>query len=415
MTLVVHCVRIEAGSSSRLANGDRDGCWMAWAIWRWEIECATRAWSAFSIVGAQPSLGLGVTVKLSVVIPALNEERCIADVLKEIPLSELAEMDYDVELIVVDNGSDDYTAHVACVHGASVVVQPVRGYGNAYRAGFAYATGDVVATGDADLTYPFADLPKILKLMEQQDLEFITTDRLSGLRDGVMTRSHIFGNWLLSLTTKALFRWPYRDSQSGMWIFKRHVWHALDVQSSGMPFSQEVKIEAFLKGFKCEELPIDYRARAGETKLNTITDGLGNNAQLVKKRSSLGLVPGRSAAVRGSDVAAGEAAGAHAPDPAASLDRATSRIWDERWYDVKAHSNVPDVEAGRRVPERIVVGSKADGSTASEQRPMVVWRAERRRRPRTASTLAYVREAVSRAADGVPGEPLAEFADGRMN
>lgn len=60
MTLVVHCARIEAGSSSRLANGDRDGCRMAWAIWRWEIERATRAWSAFSIVGAQPSPGLEV-------------------------------------------------------------------------------------------------------------------------------------------------------------------------------------------------------------------------------------------------------------------------------------------------------------------------------------------------------------------
>ena len=133
-------------------------------------------------------------MKLSVVIPALNEEHSIADVLQEIPISELRDMDYDVELIVVDNGSADCTAHVACVHGASVVVQPVRGYGNAYRAGFAYATGDVVATGDADLTYPFADLPEILTLMEQRDLEFVTTDRLSGLRDGVMTRSHIFGN-----------------------------------------------------------------------------------------------------------------------------------------------------------------------------------------------------------------------------
>ena len=133
-------------------------------------------------------------MRLSVVIPALNEEHSIADVLQEIPIVELSAIDYDVELIVVDNGSADCTAHVACVHGASVVVQPVRGYGNAYRAGFACATGDVVATGDADLTYPFADLPEILTLMEQRDLEFVTTDRLSGLRDGVMTRSHIFGN-----------------------------------------------------------------------------------------------------------------------------------------------------------------------------------------------------------------------------
>jgi len=297
-------------------------------------------------------------VKLSVVIPALNEERAIGDVLREIPINELRDMDYDVELIVVDNGSADSTAHVAASHGASVVVQPMRGYGNAYGAGFAYATGDVVATGDGDLTYPFADLPKILRLMERRDLEFITTDRLSGLRDGVMTWSHVFGNWLLSLVTKALFRWPYKDSQSGMWIFKRYVWHALDVQSSGMPFSQQLKIEAFTKGFRCEEVPIDYRARAGETKLNTITDGLGNIAQLVRKRISLGLVPGRLATVCRRVAAAGEAEGAHGPAATASLDCGASGIWDERWYDVKAQSNVPDVEAGQRMPEQVFVGTE---------------------------------------------------------
>lgn len=290
-------------------------------------------------------------------------------------------MDYEVELIVVDNGSADRTAHVACMHGASVVVQPARGYGNAYRAGFAYATGDVVATGDADLTYPFADLPKILKLMEQRDLEFVTTDRLSGLRDGVMTRSHVFGNWLLSLTTKALFGWPYKDSQSGMWIFKRYVWHALDVKSSGMPFSQEVKIEAFVKGFECEELPIDYRARAGETKLNTITDGLGNIAQLVSKRISLGHERERVSRA-GRRVVAGEATEARGLAPTDLRDRDKNCTWDERWYDVKAHSNVPDIEAGRRVPEQVSAETTSDGSRESAQRPMVVWRAERRRRLR---------------------------------
>jgi hypothetical protein len=216
----------------------------------------------------------------------------------------------------------------------------------------------LVATGDADLTYPFADLPEILKLMKQRDLEFITTDRLTGLSEGVMTRSHVFGNWLLSLTTRALFRWPYRDSQSGMWIFKRYVWHALDVQSSGMPFSQEVKIEAFMKGFKCEELPIDYRARAGETKLNTITDGMGNIAQLFRKRMSLGLKPGRLATACRRVAVAGEAEGVHGPAATASLDCGVSGIWDERWYDVNAQSNVPDVEAGRRVPEQVFVGTE---------------------------------------------------------
>ena len=190
-----------------------------------------------------------------------------------------------------------------------------------------------------------------------------------------------------------------------MWIFKRYVWHALDVRSAGMPFSQEVKIEAFLKGFKCAELSIDYRARAGETKLNTISDGLGNITQLIKKRISLGLVPGRSATARGGVVAADRAEGAHAPDPSASLDRATSRIWDERWYDVKAHSNVPDVKAGRHVPEQVLVGTWSDGDGQLAARPMVVWRAERRRRLRPEHAQAHARACGRRGSDTLESEP----------
>jgi Glycosyl transferase family 2 len=321
-------------------------------------------------------------VKLSVVIPALNEEHGIGEVLKEIPIAELGAMDYRVEVVVVDNGSVDSTAHVACMHGATVVVQPMRGYGNAYKAGFAYATGDVVATGDADLTYPFADLPKILRLMEERRLEFVTTDRLSGLRDGAMTRTHVLGNWLLSLATKVLFRWPYKDSQSGMWIFRRYVWDALDVQSSGMPFSQELKIEAFVRGFRCAEVPIDYRARAGKAKLNTITDGLGNIAQLVRKRISLGLVPARAATVG---------------------ERDASCIWHERWYDLESHSVGTAGERGPHVPLALLDGPSASTTSTDQRDHMVVWRAERRGRPAAEKSSVPAPAGMSQDADGTPG------------
>jgi len=99
-----------------------------------------------------------------------------------------------------------------------------------------------------------------------------------------MSISHVFGNWVLSLVTKVLFGWPFRDSQSGMWIFKRSILKKIDVRSGGMPFSQELKIEAYIKGFKCTEIPIEYRVRTGDVKLNVIGDGLGNIAKLFKKR-----------------------------------------------------------------------------------------------------------------------------------
>ncbi|HEV7454450.1 MAG TPA: glycosyltransferase family 2 protein [Candidatus Saccharimonadales bacterium] len=228
---------------------------------------------------------------ISIVIPALNEEKGIGSVLKEIPITELNKMGYEVEVLVIDNGSTDKTPHIARSHRARVIIQPVRGYGNAYKAGFANASGDIIATGDADLTYPFDILPSVLKQMEAEDLDFINTDRLSSLNPAAMSRSHVFGNWLLTVATRVLYNWPFKDSQSGMWIFKRSIWQDLDVRSSGMPFSQELKIEAYFKGFKCIELPITYRARAGEEKLNTISDGLGNIMQLVRKRLQISRVP----------------------------------------------------------------------------------------------------------------------------
>src|SRR5258707_2140894 len=147
--------------------------------------------------------------KITVVIPALNEEKGIGSVLKEIPVSTLMDMGYETEVMVIDNGSKDKTRYIAREYGATVIIQPIRGYGNAYKAGFANASGDIIATGDADLTYPFEDLPKIIKKMEKEELDFISTNRLKHINPGAMTLSHIFGNKLLTKIIKFLFHLPF--------------------------------------------------------------------------------------------------------------------------------------------------------------------------------------------------------------
>lgn len=225
--------------------------------------------------------------KISVVIPALNEEKGIGPAIDQIPVAKLNEMGYEVEILVVDNGSKDKTAQMATEKGARVIHQPIRGYGNAYKAGFDNATGDIIATGDADMTYPFDALPGLLEYLNRENIEFLSTDRLTKLNNKAMTFSHIFGNWLLSSVTRLLFRWPYKDSQSGMWIFRRYIWPQIDVRSGYMPFSQELKLEAFAKGFVCAETPIEYRPRVGEVKLNATKDGLRNMTQLFLKRFSI--------------------------------------------------------------------------------------------------------------------------------
>ena len=222
-------------------------------------------------------------MKVSIVIPAHNEQNGIGPTLENIPVERLKKDGYDIEMIVVDNLCTDKTAEVARKHGARVIVEPNKGYGNAYRAGFFHATGDIIATSDADFTYPLDYLPEILTVMREQDLDFVNTNRLANLDPEAMLRTHVFANHVLTTTMRVLYRAPFTDSQSGMWVFKRDIWKHLNVVHAGMPFSQEIKIEAHSKGFKCGEIPIDYRHRIGGAKIS-YSDAYRVAYHLVSKR-----------------------------------------------------------------------------------------------------------------------------------
>ena len=91
-----------------------------------------------------------------------------------------------------------------------------------------------------------------------------------------MKSSHRVANLILTGFCQTVFRSPFHDSQSGMWIFRRDIWQHLDVRAKGMAFSQELKHEAYLKGFRCGEAPIEYRVRGGAVKLHAVRDAIGN-------------------------------------------------------------------------------------------------------------------------------------------
>lgn len=243
---------------------------------------------------------------LSVVVPALNEVHNIKHVLDSVPHEELSRRGWTTEVVVVDNASTDGTGDVARQLGARVVYQPQRGYGNAYRAGFSHATGEVIATGDADRTYPLDHLPRLLEHFLEQSYDFMSTNRLLRANRTAMKPSHSVGNHVLSQVSRSLFGHDYADSQSGMWIFRREIWQELDVRSPGMGFSQELKNEAYVRGFACGEVPIDYRPREGEVKLNAVRDGVGNLRQLFAHRhrnTKVSTVPAIPAQRRGQPVA----------------------------------------------------------------------------------------------------------------
>jgi glycosyltransferase involved in cell wall biosynthesis len=222
---------------------------------------------------------------ISIVIPALNEEEGIGGTIRAIPFDTLSKMGFETEIVVVDNGSTDGTADVARQQGAKVVYEPRRGYGRAYRTGFEHANGSIVATIDADMTYPVEDIPGLVSALENEGLDFITTDRFAYLRNGAMSFQHRWGNIILSMTVRLLFSVNLKDSQSGMWVFRKDLLSDMSVRSDGMAFSQELKIEAcHFARCRWKEIPIEYRTRVGRVKLRSWRDGSGNLARLVTKR-----------------------------------------------------------------------------------------------------------------------------------
>jgi len=211
----------------------------------------------------------------------MNEEKSIGLVIDEVQKALVGRRPF--EIIVVDTDSKDRTRAIAAEKGAVVVDEPRRGYGRAYKTGFEKASGELIATLDADMTYPASDIPAIADKLESEGLEFVTTNRFARMDKGAMSGKHRFGNWVLSATARLLFRVKLKDSQSGMWVFRKEILPRLVLESDGMSMSEELKVEAFRKA-KSVEVPISYRVRIGDVKLNSWKDGIGNLKYLFKKR-----------------------------------------------------------------------------------------------------------------------------------
>ena len=217
-------------------------------------------------------------LRITAVIPCLNEEIGISEVLREVP-------PFVDEVIVVDNGSTDRTAVIARDMGAHVISELHRGYGKAYKSGFSRATGDIIVTLDGDHSYPVDALSYLLEAFMHCRVGFLSASRFPMLNDAAMTPEHKFGNRILSLAMSVLFlRWVH-DSQSGMWVFRRDALSKMKLVSDGMAFSEEIKIEAIKNrdiGFR--EIFISYSQRVGEKKLMPWRDGFQNLMFLFRKR-----------------------------------------------------------------------------------------------------------------------------------
>ncbi|MCL4358986.1 MAG: glycosyltransferase family 2 protein [Candidatus Thermoplasmatota archaeon] len=207
--------------------------------------------------------------KISAVIPTMNEENTIGNVIEGLKALE------DIEILVVDTNSKDRTKQIASSEGARVIDQPLRGYGLAYKTGLNQASGDIIVCMDGDGTYPTDIVTTLIDLLVKDDVDFISCDRMSLRNNENYTTLHFVGNSVLNITIRLFFKHSMKDSQSGMWIFKSGIYRKMGHLSDGMSFSQEIKIEAMKRG-RFIEVPIRYGVRITKPKLKTWGDGISN-------------------------------------------------------------------------------------------------------------------------------------------
>jgi hypothetical protein len=242
--------------------------------------------------GPQRSAAPVAPVEVSVVIPCLNESANIEQCVRR---SQAALDDAGMlgEVVVADNGSEDGSAELAAAAGARVVHEPRRGYGSAYLAGFAAARGEYVVMLDADLTYPFKEIPRFVEEL-RTGAHLVIGDRMDNIEPGAMHWMHRYiGNPLLSGTLNLFFRTGIRDAHCGMRGFRRDILPQLDLRTTGMEFASEMVIRASKEKLDIREFPIAYAPRGGESKLSRFRDGWRHlRFLLVHSPTHLFIVPG---------------------------------------------------------------------------------------------------------------------------
>jgi len=210
---------------------------------------------------------------ISVVLPTLNEEEGVGPCIEQIKAS-LATLESPAEIVVVDS-STDRTPAIARAKGAIVVEPEESGYGAAYRCGFAHARGDLLVMGDADTTYDFTAMPRLLEPLLLGQADICLGSRFDGrIEQGAMPALHRYvGNPLLTGFLNRFYDTGVTDAHSGFRALTRDALDRLDLRSDGMEFASEMVMAASAANVDVAEVPITYHDRVGEETLDSFQDG----------------------------------------------------------------------------------------------------------------------------------------------
>jgi len=209
---------------------------------------------------------------VKVIIPAFNEENGIGEVIREIPKELVA------EIIVVNNASTDNTETIASAAGATVLREPVAGYGRACLTGINYLKKsmpkpDIVVFLDADHSdYP-EEISLVLKPILQGNADLVIGSRALGKKEqGSMTPQQIFGNWLATRLLKLFYGVTFTDLGPFRAIrFSKLI--ELEMEDKTYGWTVEMQLKAAKKGLQCVEVPVRYRKRIGFSKISGTVKG----------------------------------------------------------------------------------------------------------------------------------------------
>jgi glycosyltransferase involved in cell wall biosynthesis len=233
--------------------------------------------------------------RISVIIPALNEESAIGLVLAAIPV-------WVDEVLVVDNGSTDATGRVAQKQGARVLWEPQRGYGTACLAGIAALSHpDIVVFLDGDFSDHPEEMDRLVDPLVSKDADLVIGSRVLGHRQpGALTFQARFGNWLACLLIRLIWKVQYTDLGPFRAIRFSSL-QQLDMQDRDYGWTVEMQVKASARGLRIVEVPVSYRRRVGQSKISGTIRGIvgagtkilatiGKEACRAKLRSSSGKV-----------------------------------------------------------------------------------------------------------------------------
>ncbi|MEW6356068.1 MAG: glycosyltransferase family 2 protein [Planctomycetota bacterium] len=218
------------------------------------------------------------TLRVSVIIPALNEERAIGRVIADIP-ADLAD-----EIIVVDNGSTDATPEMARAAGARVVREPERGYGAACLRGIAVLDPktEIVVFLDGDYSDHPDEMALLLDPIREGRADLVIGSRSLGRRErGSMPVQARFGNKLACFLMRVLLHVTYTDLGPFRAV-RRSALDAMQIRDRGYGWTIEMQIKAARLGLKTCEVPVSYRVRIGESKISgTLRGAIGAGVKIL--------------------------------------------------------------------------------------------------------------------------------------